>query len=106
MPINIKSNETEDQFIGRCMSVESESFPDEAQRYAVCKSIWDRGKMKSAKGTAMKVKLKYEYIQNFKGINLEEGGLENACWDGYIAIGTKELNGREVPNCVPEEGTR
>jgi len=103
MPVNIKSNETEDQFITRCMSVESESFPDEAQRYAVCKSIWERGKMKSAKGTAQKVKLKYDYIQNFKGINLQEGGLENACWDGYIAIGTKELNGREVPNCVPEE---
>lgn len=103
MPINIKSNETEDEFIGRCMSIENESFPDEAQRYAVCKSIWDRGKMKSAKGTAQKVKLKYDYIQNFKGINLEEGGLENACWDGYIAIGTKELNGREVPNCVPEK---
>lgn len=103
MPVNIKSGETEDQFIGRCMSIENESFPDEAQRYAVCKSIWDRGKMKSAKGTAQKVKLKYDYIQNFKGINLEEGGLENACWDGYIAIGTKELNGREVPNCVPVE---
>jgi hypothetical protein len=103
MPVNIKSGETEDQFIGRCMSIENESFPDEAQRYAVCKSIWDRGKMKSAKGTAQKVKLKYDYIQNFKGINLEEGGLETACWSGYIAIGTKELNGREVPNCVPVE---
>jgi hypothetical protein len=103
MPVNIKSGETEDQFIGRCMSIENESFPDEAQRYAVCKSIWDRGKMKSAKGTAQKVKLKYDYIQNFKGINLEEGGLENACWEGYVAIGTKELNGREVPNCVPVE---
>jgi hypothetical protein len=31
----------------------------------------------------------------------EEGGLENACWEGYEAIGTKTLNGREVPNCVP-----
>jgi hypothetical protein len=103
MPVNIKSGETEDQFIGRCMGVEKDSFPDEAQRYAVCKSIWDRGKMKSAKRTAQKVKLKYDYIQNFKGINLEEGGLENACWEGYVAIGTKELNGREVPNCVPVE---
>ena len=30
-------------------------------------------------------------------------GLEDACWEGYIAIGTKMLNGREVPNCVPKE---
>jgi len=30
-------------------------------------------------------------------------GLEDACWEGYIAIGTKIQNGREVPNCVPKE---
>ena len=30
-------------------------------------------------------------------------GLEDACWEGYIAIGTKIVNGREVPNCVPKE---
>jgi hypothetical protein len=27
--------------------------------------------------------------------------LEDACWPGYEAIGTKDLDGREVPNCVP-----
>jgi hypothetical protein len=36
----------------------------------------------------------------FRGINLQEG-LEGACWEGYEAIGTKMLDGREVPNCVP-----
>lgn len=30
-------------------------------------------------------------------------GLEDACWEGYIAIGTKIMNGREVPNCVPKD---
>jgi hypothetical protein len=30
-------------------------------------------------------------------------GLEDACWEGYVAIGTKMLDGREVPNCVPED---
>jgi putative hemolysin len=29
------------------------------------------------------------------------GKLKNACWKGYTAIGTKNKNGREVPNCVP-----
>lgn len=24
-----------------------------------------------------------------------------ACWEGYVAKGTKMKNGREVPNCVP-----
>jgi len=28
--------------------------------------------------------------------------LEQACWKGYKAIGTKEKNGKTVPNCVPE----
>ena len=25
----------------------------------------------------------------------------NPCWEGYEAIGTKMVDGREVPNCVP-----
>ena len=29
-------------------------------------------------------------------------GLEDACWPGYEAIGTKIKDGREVPNCVPK----
>ena len=28
--------------------------------------------------------------------------LEDACWPGYEAIGTKIKDGREVPNCVPK----
>jgi hypothetical protein len=31
----------------------------------------------------------------------ETEGLEGACWEGYEAIGTKILDGKEVPNCVP-----
>jgi len=29
------------------------------------------------------------------------GDLKKACWKGYTAIGTKQKNGRTVPNCVP-----
>ncbi len=29
------------------------------------------------------------------------GKLKSACWTGYTAVGTKEKNGRTVPNCVP-----
>ena len=39
-------------------------------------------------------------VTKYKGIYLGEG-LEDACWEGYEAIGTKMLDGREVPNCVP-----
>ena len=31
------------------------------------------------------------------------GDLKKACWTGYTAVGTKQKNGRTVPNCVPEE---
>jgi hypothetical protein len=34
-------------------------------------------------------------------VQQEMAGLEDACWPGYEAIGTKDLDGREVPNCVP-----
>ena len=31
----------------------------------------------------------------------------NPCWEGYEAIGTKIVDGREVPNCVPtKEGMK
>jgi hypothetical protein len=35
----------------------------------------------------------------------EEKGLEDACWEGWEAIGTKILDGKEVPNCVPVKMT-
>lgn len=28
---------------------------------------------------------------------------EDPCWDGYKMVGTKKKNGKEVPNCVPEQ---
>lgn len=34
---------------------------------------------------------------------MEEGDMENPCEEGYIAYGTKEKDGRTVPNCVPEK---
>lgn len=39
------------------------------------------------------------YVDTFS--EFEEKGLEGACWEGYEAIGTKIVDGREVPNCVP-----
>jgi len=32
----------------------------------------------------------------------ERFGLEDACWDGYEPVGTKQKDGRTVPNCVPK----
>jgi hypothetical protein len=100
MPVKPTSAESEDQFIGRCMSEENESFPDESQRYAVCKSKWDKENMSKITDTKSKVMAAVTYNTKFRGINLLEG-LEDSCWEGYEAIGTKDMDGRQVPNCVP-----
>ena len=33
------------------------------------------------------------------------GDLKDACWTGYVAVGTKMKNGKRVPNCVPKSET-
>jgi hypothetical protein len=102
MPIKVNSGETHDDFIGRCMSEEITSFPDNAQRYAVCESIYRKQEMSKLRTSQERFTAKLRYSQDFKGINLQEGGLESACWPGWTAVGTKELDGRTVPNCVPD----
>ena len=36
-------------------------------------------------------------------INVKTEEVDEACWDGYTAKGTKKKGDRMVPNCVPEE---
>lgn len=38
-----------------------------------------------------------------KGVNCQDGevNLKEPCWEGYEQIGTKMVDGKEVPNCVP-----
>ena len=33
----------------------------------------------------------------------EDKEVEEACWDGYKQVGMKKKNGKNVPNCVPED---
>jgi len=94
--------EAEDVYISRCISEIASEYDVEGQAYAVCKSTYDKDKMSKIKDTSAKVMARVAYETKFRGINLlAEGGLEDACWEGYIAIGTKDMDGREVPNCVP-----
>jgi hypothetical protein len=100
MPIRPGKSENEEQFISRCMSEESESFPDEPKRYAVCKSYYDREQMSKIKDTKTKVMARIAYDSKFEGINLVNlGENSDACWENYIQVGTKILDGREVPDC-------
>jgi hypothetical protein len=111
MPIpKPQSRETEQEFVGRCVSEISGEYPQE-QSLAICYQTYREGKM-SRMSTAGKVASKLariklnESVTKFKGINLTESGEvdlidPNPCWSGYEAIGTKMVDGREVPNCVP-----
>lgn len=38
------------------------------------------------------------FVDATLGVDLQES---NPCWSGYKQLGTKEKNGKEVPNCVP-----
>ena len=65
--------ESEDDFIGRCMGELVGEFPDMEQRLAVCYSYY---------------KERFDFP-------------DGTCWDGFEPYGTKIVDGREVPNCVP-----
>jgi hypothetical protein len=103
MPIKPKSNESRDQFISRCIEIEIGAGYDAPQAAAICYSKWREEKMnKSNKRVAAKI----QTITKFKGIKLnfkDEINMEDPCWDGYEQYGTKMLDGREVPNCIPVE---
>lgn len=53
----------------------------------------------------MKLEDLYKIRLELNGANIapakEEMIEPNPCWEGYEAIGTKIVDGREVPNCVP-----
>jgi len=49
MPEKRRSDETEKEFISRCMSELKNEFPDTSQRYAVCKSYSDKAEMSMEK---------------------------------------------------------
>jgi hypothetical protein len=77
--IDVKPGESESDYVSRCVSSSEMmgEFPDEKQRLAVCYS---------------------QYKEKF---NFPKG----TCWEGYEPYGTKIVDGREVPNCVPIKAT-
>jgi hypothetical protein len=99
MPVNVKSGEDEQTFISRCIGEEVSAGYGQEQAAAICYSYWDKENMSKIKDTGEKVMAAVKYNTKFRGINLQS--LDDACWEGYEAIGTKDMDGREVPNCVP-----
>jgi hypothetical protein len=101
MPVNVKKGESENDFISRCIGEEVGAGYEQSQAAAICYSYWDKENMSKITDTTSKVMASVAYNTKYRGINLQAAGLEDACWPGYEAIGTKDMDGREVPNCVP-----
>ena len=101
MPINVNKGESEQEFISRCIGEEVGAGKEQDVAAAICYSYWDKETMSKIKDTSEKVMARVAYDTKFRGINLlaEEG--EDPCWPGWEMIGTKDLDGRDVPNCVP-----
>lgn len=98
MPVDKpKAGETEEQYLEYCIPAEIKEGYEMEQATAICYSTY---RTETKMGTQALVTSKMRELA-YKGINLADGGLEDTCWDGYEAIGTKILDGREVPNCVP-----
>ena len=79
-----RAGESEDEFISRCIPVVQAEGYEGDQAVAICYSYWEGD---------------FEDCVDCKN----EFDLEDACWPGWEAIGTKMKNGKRVPNCVPVE---
>jgi len=92
------AGQSEQEYVSECIREIIDEYGQE-QAAAICYDTYRKGSNMTAQ---QKIASKFREIQ-YKGINLfaEDEGLEGACWEGYEAIGTKILDGREVPNCVP-----
>ena len=97
MPVDKpKAGETEEQYLAYCIPAEIEAGKEQEQASAICYNTY---REETKMSTASKIASKLREIQ-YKGINLINlGENSEACWDGYIQVGTKILDGKEVPDC-------
>jgi hypothetical protein len=95
MPIPKVSGETEQEYVSKCIPAVIDEYGQE-QAAAICYSTY---RAEVGMSGERLVASKINQLSKYKGIYLAEGGLEDACWDGYIQVGTKIVDGREVPDC-------
>jgi hypothetical protein len=101
MPIpNPQSGESQDEFVSRCIGELYNEYGQE-QAAGICYT-----KYRENMNTESKVlsRIKKFRDDELKGVNLTEDGevdMKAPCWDGYEQYGTKIVDGREVPNCIP-----
>ena len=99
MPVNVNRGESRDEFISRCIGEEVGAGYEESQAAAICYSYWDKENMSKITDTSSKVHARVAYDTKYRGINLKDEN--DPCTAGYEQYGMKDLDGREVPNCIP-----
>jgi hypothetical protein len=99
MPVNVKKGESENDFISRCIGEEVGAGYEQSQAAAICYSYWDKENMSKITDTTSKVMARVAYDTKFRGINLKDAN--DPCTDGYEQYGMKDMDGRQVPNCIP-----
>jgi hypothetical protein len=103
MPLDApKQGESLQDYLNYCIPVEIEAGKEQAVATAICISTYKKQQMSKLRTSQERFTAKLNYSKDFRGINLQAAGLEDACWPGWTAVGTKELDGRTVPNCVPD----
>tara|TARA_R100001198_G_C5221423_1_gene203432 strand:+ start:1244 stop:1537 length:294 start_codon:yes stop_codon:yes gene_type:complete len=97
MPIKVKSGETEQDFVSRCIPIEIGYGKSIDVASGICYSIYQNRNMK--KTTASIVHSKIAGIP----LNPTKEELKAPCTQGYEQYGMKIKNGRKVPNCIPQK---
>lgn len=44
-----------------------------------------------------------KFKEYLKEVQKSDGSKKDPCWDGHRQFGTKDKNGKKVPNCIPED---
>jgi len=103
MPIDPpKAGETKEEYLEYCIPAEIKAGYTQEQSAAICYSKWDRKELSKQKFSdpQRRVAAKLNFEKKYEGINLTNlGENSDACWPNYIQVGTKILDGREVPDC-------
>lgn len=88
---------------------EATMYPTIEQAQQAVKKLWVNGtltaKIVSFATITENVELEISMPENDVEEGLEDSE-DNPCWTGYEPVGTKEKNGKTVPNCVPTDDVK
>ena len=100
MPVDKpKAGESRDNYLNYCIPIEVGAGKEVDQAAAICNSYYDKDKMSKITDTMSKVMSRVAYDTKYKGINLKDA--DDPCTSGYEQYGMKDMDGRQVPNCIP-----